>query len=211
MNDTTQIQIETVDDPAELLEWQDGQLQPETVYLYLDPEANDDEGRLSCASDSGQCGTPSNVWHGRMRRFAVPLLSAHGANALMASSEVQELAARIVAGYSHDWDGSNHVGTVDDDATEAEEALDYFCRDWDGEKLDVWEADVWLEADSDDIATRVAAGEWSSQEAFIEWLRDEACNGDSEHGHLVVRGVADYAEIFWAAAHSESETARWLA
>jgi len=196
-----QIQFETVDVPEELLEWHDGQLQPETVHLYLDPEANDDEGRLSCASDSGHGGTPANVWHGRMRRFVVPLLSAHGANALMASAEVQALAARIVAGYSCDWDGSNNVGELDDDATKAEEELDRFCAEFDGERLDVWEASEWLEAGAADLAEQVASGEWPSEDALLDWLRDEAYKGDSDHGHLIVRGLAEYAERVWAEAH----------
>ena len=110
------IAFDALGEPEELLTWYPHQLQPETVHLYLDPEANDGAGRLLCEADSGGGGTPSNVWHGLVRRFALPLLSANGANALMRSNEVQALAARIVAGYSHAWDGSNHVGRLPADA-----------------------------------------------------------------------------------------------
>jgi len=170
-----QVQIETVDVPEGLLNWYGEPPTPETVHLYLDPEANDGEGLLSCEADSGHGGMSASVWHGRMRRFVVPLLSAHGANALMASREVQALAARIVAGYSHDHDGSNHVGMVDEDAADAEEALHYFCRDWDRGMLDVGDVKNPIVTLTPDNMGDCDEGDFNSYISYVDRHIDDLC------------------------------------
>jgi hypothetical protein len=71
-------------------------------------------------------------WHQRDLRFvianaksgAVKLDTAALRRDLKAGGRLAVLIDRIIAGHSVDWDGSNMVGRLDDDAKEASEALE---------------------------------------------------------------------------------------
>lgn len=95
-----------------------GQSAPQPCHVQLAC----DTGTLG-AGYSGEIGNgvPSHVWHNRTLRWTIPCLTADAANALL--DEVLPIAERIVAGYSCEWDGHNHVGRFDADAEAAREKM----------------------------------------------------------------------------------------
>ena len=114
------------------------QTQPQPVYLSLD-----ERGNVSIDWD-GEIGNavPVYVWHGRTRRWKLNgPVSRKTANRIMGDLKPQ--LRRILFGLSVDWNGSNNVGTLNEDAklasSEIEEYLsgveadspEYFryCRD----------------------------------------------------------------------------------
>lgn len=96
-----------------------GQHQPQPAYVELD------EGGEVTADASGEIGNGMSayVWHGRTRRYTV---APHADGADLADyleGDGRALLARIHAGHEVEWNGNNHVGRLNDDAREAEEAL----------------------------------------------------------------------------------------
>lgn len=120
-----------------------GQTSAQPCHVELDC----DSGELS-ASHNAEIGSgvPVKVWHSRTLRWRIPALTAEAANALL--EEIAPLCERIVAGYEKVWDGSNHVGQFDDDATEARDAVHALCdRNWgEGEVIEAWDARDWYGA-----------------------------------------------------------------
>jgi hypothetical protein len=103
-------------------------------------------GDLTACYDPETGGAyPFAVHHGHVLRWRVPCLRADAANALLVDLEV--LAQRIVDGYSSRWDGNNNVGSLNDDAHEAREAIEQevdrldACSD---DVVKVWEACAWF-------------------------------------------------------------------
>lgn len=116
-----------------------GQNGTQPVYVTLDCESGD----LSAAA-SGIIGngTPMRVWNSLARQWRIPALTETAANALLA--EIAPLAERVVAGFERVWDGSDHVGEYDDDATAAIERIGSLCdRDWSDQTIEVWDAADW--------------------------------------------------------------------
>lgn len=88
------------------------------------------------------CGWPMDVHNGIVRRWRIPALTETAANALLA--EIAPLAERVVAGFERVWDGNDHVGEFDDDATAAIERIGSLCdRDWSDQTIEVWDAADW--------------------------------------------------------------------
>jgi len=131
-----------------------GQTSPQTCYVSLNCET----GALtaSCSGEIGN-GVPFHVYHGRTRRWRIPALTAEAANALLA--EIVPLAETIMSGYSCEWDGHNHVGELDDDARDADEAIRDLCdRDWEGQTIESWDAREWFGPVGSDECQRKALG-----------------------------------------------------
>jgi hypothetical protein len=131
---------------AELFHHYRGQTSPQPCYVSLNCEGGD-----LVAEYSGEIGNgvPFRVYHGRVRRWRIPALTAEAANALLA--EIAPIAETLIAGYACEWDGSNHVGELDESAAEADEAIRSLCdRDWDGQTIEVWDACDWFGGDGDD-------------------------------------------------------------
>ena len=116
------------------------QTSAQPAYIELNPET----GNLS-ASYNGEIGNavPMAVWHGKIRRYACPVLPDDRALELM--EEITPLAERVCAGFSETWDGNNYVGKLTDDAETAEEEIGNIVGaiDYD-ETLKVWDASEWL-------------------------------------------------------------------
>ena len=130
----------TIDPVGDLYLRYRGQHSPQPCYVQLDCESE----TLSAEVDGSiGPGTPFRVWHGRAIRWAIPALTTEAAEALL--EEILPLAQRVVEGYECRWDGSNHVGKLDEDAQEAAEAIRDLCdRDWsEWEVLSVWDASDW--------------------------------------------------------------------
>jgi hypothetical protein len=85
-------------------------------------------------------GTPERQWHGHARTWKLPA-GAFSSDALEAfAEETEALRAEIVASYTSEWNGHNHVASVDPDLVEKFEAAVEGL-----EVTPVWELSEWLE------------------------------------------------------------------
>jgi hypothetical protein len=98
------------------------EVNPQPAFVLLS-----EEGEVS-ADSSGEIGNgvPASVWHGCDLRFPVsPSVSGSDlADYLERFDRGRALLERIHEGHSVEWDGSNHVGHLDDDAQAAREELE---------------------------------------------------------------------------------------
>lgn len=112
-------------------------------------------------------GIPFCVWHREVLRYGIPAMRAGEVNQLL--EDIKPLAERIAAGHRVVWDGSNHVGKLDEDASEAEEELEYLLDQYVPED-GPWMAEDWLQdadfseltADTTDEELSKIAEEWLS-------------------------------------------------
>jgi hypothetical protein len=112
--------LENLSGKAPLFEQYPGASQPQSAHLEIYPD-----GKVFYESNS-EIGNsiPSDVYHKRVLRISIPNhLSPLGYSQLHAYLK-RKLAA-IVEGMSEDWDGSNWVGRLSDDAQELLEALEF--------------------------------------------------------------------------------------
>jgi hypothetical protein len=104
---------------------------------------------------SGDNSMPMRAWHGVLRQYA--LASSKGGPSTLtreelvsAVEEVLPLAERVLAGGSVEWDGSNHVGRLNDDARDAGYELEELASSGDlfpeETTIQTWDAADWLEA-----------------------------------------------------------------
>ncbi len=117
-----------------------GQYRPQTAHVEIDPE----DMTISAAADSEIGNSVSAlVWHGRVQSYTVDnRLTAVEVNDLMA--EIQPLAERLAAGYNCEWNGSNWVGSLTDDALEADGEITEICYHTQTSSGGVWEPGDWL-------------------------------------------------------------------
>ena len=74
-------------------------------------------------------GVPSKVWHGKIIRLHIP----HGPTRedIRAFYRIHRAEfARLVAGLSVEWNGSNYVGRLTEDAIGAQEWLEHALQNW---------------------------------------------------------------------------------
>lgn len=121
MTTTTRLNIIHLDpdDTAALYCHYSGQYERQDCFIALDLET----GRM-WANYNLEIGdaVPVSVWHGRTRRFTIPCMSAADANALL--DEIASDAQAVLDGADIEWDGNNHVGVLDADATAAAERIE---------------------------------------------------------------------------------------
>jgi hypothetical protein len=117
------------------------------VQLYLDPA----QRRALLETYSPGQGVPVAEWHGRV--CTIPVTSAWGVVdgprtvVWLRGAEGQTLLTRICDGHSVEWDGSNHVGSLSDDAAAARDDLERElsdCPTLDGDSAGLWGAGDWL-------------------------------------------------------------------
>ena len=94
------------------------QHQPQDCFIELDPEEKTVGAKSNPEIGNG---VPEAVWHGRVRRYCIPLFKSEVVNELM--DELKPLFERVIAGYESYWDNSNLRGTLSDDADEAEQEI----------------------------------------------------------------------------------------
>lgn len=118
------------------------------VYLVLD--LTTDELYWTTTHACERNSTPTKVWHGRAIRWRLQgCPTAAAANAL--ASDVLPLCEAILAGYSEEWDGSNHVGRLNEAATDARDSVTDELSSWDAEGgLVLWDAAEWLGGNTPD-------------------------------------------------------------
>lgn len=199
MNTTSRITITECTTPDELYRHYDGQSEPQGAYIALDLE--DSTMWADYNAEIGN-GVPASVYHGRTRRYSIPLLTAAAANRVMA--ELRPLAERIVAGSDIDWDGSNMVASLNEDARAAEDELENLLGIDNGygrepqifdpvdDTISVWDVDGavnGLEAQEYDITAGTTDERLDEIEKEI--LADlQGVNGSS--GVVVCHGLGDY-------------------
>jgi hypothetical protein len=104
---------------------------------------------------SSENTTPEAVWHGRIREIG---WTGSEGDAVSPDPEKMEalalklapLAARVAAGRTIGWDGSNMRGTLDEDAAQAEDEIELIfdaleADDWQSDDLTVWDAEEWIQ------------------------------------------------------------------
>lgn len=199
--ETNTVTIKPVEGHAALYCRYDGQLEPQQPVLQLDC----DDGELSCTykADPGSAGNnsmPMTVWHGRTLWWNIVALRADGANQLM--QEVKPLADRILTGYTCEWDGSNHVGRLREDAQQAAAEIEDICDEYASDEsaaLNIWGAGDWLGGIGDNDAQRAElgiSGSTTDQEiaAIATRVLDEADCDVIEYLEEHLRTLRDEAE-----------------
>jgi len=68
---------------------------------------------------------PIMVWMGHIRRIDIPVLTNDAAKYFL--DKIAPIAAKIIDGYSSDWDGGNYVASYTDGANEAFAKLEEDC------------------------------------------------------------------------------------
>lgn len=194
------ITITALTEVDELLCHYPGQTSPQDCFLELDPK----EGTVRCGY-SGEVGNavPVAVYNRRILRWRIPVLRDTAANRLMA--DLVPLFVRIVDGYDTEWNGSDTVGVLDEDAQKAMDAVIVACdTDWPETAIvQVSDAADWYaalgsrtaqaahlgitsETTDDQLAAIVeteetAAKNWATPvilrevSKYLESLRDDAC------------------------------------
>ena len=134
------------DEMAPLYLHYDGQTDAQPAYVSLDLKTGEIDARAN-----GEIGNavPFSVWHRLVLRYSVPAEIRGGAlQALVA--DLLPLLERVYAGGEIRWDGSNHVGSLDDAATDAEGEIRLRLDEIDAKAdcVAVWSPEDWLEASS---------------------------------------------------------------
>ncbi len=144
------------------------QLRPQPAYVEMD-----EDGNVS-ADYSGEIGNgaPSCVWHKRTLRWSVPAeVNGDSLADYLEDAETIALLERVHAGHSVEWDGNNHVGQLDEDATAAAAVLE---RDLGQHANDLTLMEIWPAADWISAGFRLAE--------LVEHASVEACAALYEEG-----------------------------
>lgn len=158
--------------PAPLYHHYDREINAQPAYLELD------EDGTVCVDYSGEIGNAitSDVWHGRTLRYPVnPALSQSGIDRLIDAA--MPLLERVYAGHDVEWDGSNFVGRMTDDAAAASEKLERLCEEWGPDPFDIvniQEALDWAMWSWNDVLTGYRAAE--DKTAYMQQLQEMAWN-----------------------------------
>ncbi len=124
---------------AELHHHYPGQTQRQPCHVELDLRG---DGKLTAEADPEIGGAyPMAVAHGLVLRWTIPCLRGDKANALL--QQLAPLAQRVVDGSGEEWNGSNIVGKLDDDARAAADEIEAICDNIDGDEIAVWNAEDW--------------------------------------------------------------------
>jgi len=92
------------------------------LYLIVDYEVDPPAIRLESWHRS-ETGVSSRVWHGQERNYLIPEGTDIDALASYLEGEGAELIAQVAAGHTVEWNGSNHVGRLTDEASQADDDL----------------------------------------------------------------------------------------
>lgn len=191
--DITVTTIES-DDPAALYQKFRGQNAPQPVYVELDLETGD----LSAyASPEIGNGMPKRVYHRRAIRWTVPVLTPEACNALL--FEIEPHAGILLDGSAIEWDGSNHVGILDDDAQDAVQTISDLCdegRFSESQRVSVWEASDYLSpVGSDGAQSRAFRVTAATTDNELRARAAELTNEAATEGHYLdaddVRGYLE--------------------
>lgn len=177
--------IRTLTTPDELFRHYDGQHQPQPCHLNID--LND--GEIFCDYDPNiGSGVSADIWHRRILAVDIPCLTADAANKLMA--EILPLAQRVLDGSSIDWNGNNHVGTLDADAGKAWMDIVEACEEDQFDSSDTigyWAVSDWFTgADETRAALNITANTIDEKLAELAAAEVELAKTETECGYGVL-------------------------
>ena len=189
MTETVLITPIDENDPAFLFRHYQGQSGPQPCRVVLDLG----DGNLS-ADYNPEIGdaVSASVWHGIIRTWTIPTVTALAANQIM--RDIAALAQRVLDGATVEWDGSNHVGVLTDDAAQAEQQIvDYLAAYSeavdDGDLVSEMDADDWWsEGDLPDTLTADTTDEQLEQIADTEAIDASSVNP----GYTVLAGALEF-------------------
>jgi hypothetical protein len=157
------------------------EFKPQPCYIELDIQT----GNLT-AEVNGVVGgaVPFPVWHGIVRRYRIPALSADNANVLL--EDVAPLAQRVLDGATIEWDGNNHVGRLTEDAQDAEIDIEMLIDRIEPEAhLQVWDVADWLGQNGDrELGISVASTPEELAALAAEIESDAAADGIVLNGDI---------------------------
>ncbi len=162
------VQITKLDEtqPHQLYAHYQGQTDRQDAYIALDLR----DGRM-WAHYNPEIGNavPMSVYHRAVQRWYMPPFRASTANRIM--DTIASLAQAVLDGATVEWDGSNNVGRLTEDATDAVEKIGIEINTWADDASDdiCWQPgrEWWDE----DICANVTAG---LSDAEIERIVDDA-------------------------------------
>lgn len=176
-----------------------------TVFLDIDGD-----GRVIVAQDDSYRhggGTPADEWHRRTITVSADHdddpdgrthVSPNAVIEYLEGSDGQSLLSRIFAGSDVVWDGHNRVGTLDDDAEEALQALCEALGDLPRANSIDWQAYDWFGQCHAEIAAL------ATSEAARAWGAESLEDGDG-NTVLLDDDAEDYCERIWLSAHEDDE------
>lgn len=117
-----------------------GQTSAQDAYVSLD-----ETGVVSTwVNGNVGAGLPGAMWNGRIQIWRVPSDVNGPCLADMLQGEAAPLLQRVYDGFAVSWVGSNHVGSLDENAQEASEELEYALRSLEDCRTSVWAIEDWL-------------------------------------------------------------------
>jgi hypothetical protein len=135
---------------------------------------------------SSDNGTSSDEWHGRDQVWTNrnPSCGVVDLEALeQLAKDVSPLLDRVHAGHNVEWDGSNMVGTLDDDAQEASELIEKLVMDceWANDQIAVWDASDWIDSNWREVAAdlKLTATSTQDEKNAAEKALDKMASGDN--------------------------------
>lgn len=179
----TQIKITKIETMPQIDPYHQDTGQETWTALFIDPQERTAYIRQECDDNA----TPVDIYHGRRLCQRLDIRpDEDAAREYLTGNAGQALLERIVSGHSVNWDGSNMIGSLDDDASEAfdELILGINClaeSDW-----SIWQVDDYLDdAVRNSIQPMTTDEELRNQESEIEV---------SAHAeHVIIDGdVLDY-------------------
>lgn len=153
-----------------------GQLQAQPAYIELY-----EDGRVIVDASAEKNSMPEVMYNGRARRYQVPNdLSVTGIDALL--EEVKPLLQRVHDGRSIEWDGSNNVGHLTEDAIEAEEEIEKRIEKFSDEYFNTpYRVNVMSATDYVSSAVEEVLDEYrkaDNRERYIEQIAQDAWDHD---------------------------------
>lgn len=147
---------------------------PQPAYIEMD-----EDGVVSAEWDVETANAvPMAVWNSRTLRFPLrPNISGHSLYDLVMGEKVMGLLERIHAGHTVAWDGNNNSGSLDDDAIEAQYALERLLDDA-PQDIEVWEAAEWL------FSTNTLLATWDGKKGIDEVVSD--CEVYRDVGSIII-------------------------
>lgn len=141
---------------------------------------------------------PESVFSGRTLWVPIPVLTATAANRLL--NEVAPLAQQILDGAEIQWNGSNHIGRLDDQADAAYAELVGRCdpqnNSWDdADTVSTWPAGDWFGPEGDSaVAARLGITADTSDAQIADLAKTEAAEAltSSSAGRAHLTGAEEY-------------------
>lgn len=152
----------------------DGQSSPQGTFLRLDPDE-----RILKADWNAEIGNaiPGDVWHNRVFEYGLPDASLKPETIKEIMDYLMPLFERVCDGYYEEYDGqSNLRGFLDDDAREADDAIDMYLENYwveNEECIPVYNAVEFFGDVEDEIMAKMRQGQ--DPEKILEQVIEDCC------------------------------------